>query len=251
VHVTLRSRLAPLRSQLLFPSVRLALMRAARRDPRRFRVVHFSVQRDHVHLIVEAADKQALSSGMRSVAIRIARYVNDLLARGGRLWARRWHGRALKSPREVRNAIVYVVANFRKHARAALRSGLDPYSSAPCFDGFREWSPASGTPPPFALDAALGMTWWQKDEAEAPRRGLSQTAAAAHAAGELVAASFPDRSSSRARSRVGARSDPPSPARPGIPFASSCTWLGRVGWRRHGLIGIAELPAHEWPRSPS
>jgi putative transposase len=91
VHVTLRSSFRQLRSQFVFPTVRLALVAAARRDPNRFRIAHFSVQWDHVHLVVEAADKRALSSGVRSVAIRIARYVNDLLKRRGVLWADRWH----------------------------------------------------------------------------------------------------------------------------------------------------------------
>jgi len=76
--VTLRARLAALRNQHVFPTVRLALAGAARRDPARFRLLHFSVQRDHLHLIVEAADERALSSGVRSVAIRVARYVNEL-----------------------------------------------------------------------------------------------------------------------------------------------------------------------------
>src|SRR4051812_28697280 len=227
VHVTLRSRLAPLRSQFLFPSVRLALMRAARRDPARFRIVHFSVQRDHLHLVVEAADKRALSSGMRSVAIRIARYVNDVLSRRGRLWSGRWHGRALTSPREVRNAIVYVVANFRKHDSNALRSGLDPYSSAACFDGFREWSPVSGTPPPFAVDAALGVAWWKNDDNQACTRELTRTPSASRA---VSASGAPTASAPRLRAG-------------GAAFNSSRTWLARVGWRRYGLVGIAELPA--------
>jgi hypothetical protein len=130
--------------------VRLALSRASRQAAERFRVVHFSVQRDHVHLIVEAANKRALSSGMRSVAIRIARYVNDVLSRRGRLWAERWHGRALRSPREVRHALVYVLANFRKHATRPLRVGIDPFSSAAWFDGWRGFRPSSGAGPPIA-----------------------------------------------------------------------------------------------------
>jgi REP element-mobilizing transposase RayT len=159
VHVTLRARISPLRSQFVFPTVRLALLRAARRSPERFRILQFSVQSDHIHLLVEAHDKRALSSGMRGVAIRIARYVNDLLGRRGPLWADRWHGRALRTPREVRNALVYVLANFRKHAVAPraqrahrgsrVRSGgvnralaFDPYSSAPWFDGWRDHSGA-------------------------------------------------------------------------------------------------------------
>jgi len=107
----------------VFPSVRLALSRATRSAPERFRILQFSVQRDHVHIIVEAIDKRALSSGVRGLAIRIARYVNDLLGRRGTFWADRWHGRALRSPREVRNALVYVLANFRKHVPRERRVG--------------------------------------------------------------------------------------------------------------------------------
>jgi REP element-mobilizing transposase RayT len=136
VHVTLRAALRRLRSQFVFPTLRLAIARATRRAPERFRIVEFSVQSDHVHLIVEAADKHALSTGVRGVLVRIARYVNDLLGRKGRFWADRWHCRALKTPREVRNAIAYVLGNFRKHAPGALPSGIDPYSSARWFEGY-------------------------------------------------------------------------------------------------------------------
>ena len=149
VHVTLRARIAQLRSQFVFPTIQLALLRATRRASERFRVVHYSVQHNHVHLLVEASDRRALSSGMSGLAIRIARYVNDLLSRRGRFWAERWHGRALTTPVEVRNAIVYVLANARKHARVPLPAGVDPYSSARWFDGWRDLPAESGVPPPF------------------------------------------------------------------------------------------------------
>jgi hypothetical protein len=127
------------------------------RDPRRFRVLHFSVQWDHLHLIAEASDERALASGIRSLAIRIARYVNQLVTRRGRLWADRWHGRALTTPRAVRNALVYVLANFRKHARAPLRPGVDAFSSAVRFDGFRDFAAGALLPragPPFHVAMA-------------------------------------------------------------------------------------------------
>jgi hypothetical protein len=108
------------------------------------------VQWDHLHLVVEASDKRALSSGMRSLAIRIARYVNALLNRNGPLWADRWFGRALTSPRQVRNAFAYVLANFRKHARRAPPRGIDPFSSGASFDGFRGWLPSAHGSPPWA-----------------------------------------------------------------------------------------------------
>ena len=156
--MTLRARIAPLRTQFVFPTVRLALRRAARRDPERFRLLHYSVQRDHVHLIVEAADKRALSTGIQGLAIRVARYVNDLLGRRGALWADRWHGRALRTPREVRNALAYVLCNFRKHDARRAQPGIDPFSSGAWFDGWREWRPRSGLAPPFALPSAVNET---------------------------------------------------------------------------------------------
>jgi putative transposase len=149
VHVMLRSAFRPLRSQHVLPTVRIALGRANRRAPHRFRVVHYSVQFDHVHLVVEASDKRALSSGVRSIAIRIARYVNELVGRKGALWADRWFGRELTTPRQVRNALAYVLANFRKHARSRLPAGVDPFSSALAFDGWRGFSRRAGRSPPW------------------------------------------------------------------------------------------------------
>ncbi|HEY3665310.1 MAG TPA: transposase [Polyangiaceae bacterium] len=135
VHVVLRSRLRSLRTQFVFPTVRRALSQAtrARGD---FRVTQFSVQGDHLHLIVEASHKSALSRGMQGLAIRVARAVNRLIFRRGKLWADRFFSRELKSPRVVRNALAYVLDNFRKH-RARGGAWIDPYSSAPYFNGFR------------------------------------------------------------------------------------------------------------------
>lgn len=171
VHVTLRSRIAPLRSQFVFPTVRLALERAARRAPERFRIVQYSVQKDHVHLVVEAADRRALSSGLRGVAIRIARYVNDLLSRSGPLWAGRSHQRALTTPREVRHALRYVLTNFRKHERHVSAAGVDPYSSAAWFDGWRERSGSEGMPPSLAEPAP----WAREDLATSCRTFHART----------------------------------------------------------------------------
>jgi len=174
VHVTMRAAFHPLRSQHLFPTLVLAIRRASSAAPERFRIVHFSIQYDHVHLIVEARDKRALSSGMQGLAVRTARYVNDLLGRRGKLWADRWHGRALSSPRAVRNALVYVLMNFRKHARSALPPGVDAFSSALDFDGWvggrlrRLCAHAAERPPPLrgsAVTAAgtwLARTGWRK-----------------------------------------------------------------------------------------
>jgi len=143
VHVTLRSACRSLRTQFVFPTVRKAIFDANSSSGERFRVAHFSVQGDHLHLIVEALSRRALLEGVRGLSIRIARRVNQLLSRRGRFFTDRWHGRALSSPRAVRNALVYVLANFRKH-RQGDRAVLDVYSSAVYFPDFLEFP--SGPP---------------------------------------------------------------------------------------------------------
>ena len=81
-----------------------------------FRIVHFSVQADHVHLLVEADDQASLSRGLMGVAIRLARAVNRVVGRRGSVWADRYHARSLRTPREVRHGIVYVLMNWKKHS---------------------------------------------------------------------------------------------------------------------------------------
>jgi len=83
---------------------------------------------------------RSVSSGVRGLMVRIARRVNRVLRRRGRFWADRWHGRDLEGPRQVRNALVYVLQNRRKHAGSA---ALDPLSSASSFDGFANALPAT------------------------------------------------------------------------------------------------------------
>jgi len=105
-----------LRSQFVFPTVVGAIAAANARG--RFQIVHYSVQADHLHLIVEARDRSALIEGMRGFSVSLTRRINRLLFRRGRLVATRWHGRALSSPRAVRRALVYVLANAKKTRRA-------------------------------------------------------------------------------------------------------------------------------------
>ncbi|MGC4087800.1 MAG: transposase [Polyangiaceae bacterium] len=138
VHVTMRCAIRSLRSQFVFPTVRIALEQANRRNPTQFRICEFSVQADHIHLIVEAACSEALSSGMRGLSIRLARALNRLVFRCGRVFLDRWHGRPLRTPREVRHALAYVLANFKKHESASYSGPINPFSSAVGFMGFSE-----------------------------------------------------------------------------------------------------------------
>jgi REP element-mobilizing transposase RayT len=139
LHVTLRVRreVPGLREWDLFVEVRRALV--AGRERFGFRLVHFSVQRDHLHLIAEAANRHALSRGVQGLSIRVARAINRQLHRRGKVFADRYHARALKTPRAARWALRYVLLNARKHERGAgaVPFGfVDACSSAAWFDGF-------------------------------------------------------------------------------------------------------------------
>jgi hypothetical protein len=105
------------------------------------RLVHYSVQGNHLHLIVEAPDR-ALSRGMQGLAIRLARKLNGVMGRKGKVFTDRYHARILRSPVDVRRTILYVLNNHRKHRREwgqpdLPRWWLDPCSSALAFVGWR------------------------------------------------------------------------------------------------------------------
>jgi len=126
-------------------AIRTTTERHARRRTS-FRIVHFSIQPDHLHLIVEAGSKTTLTRGLQGLAIAIARRVNRALERDGRLLAERYHARALRKPRDVRNALVYVLQNHRHHRPS--RHLVDECSSGRWFTGWTEELPPPTTPCP-------------------------------------------------------------------------------------------------------
>jgi len=135
---------------------------------------------DHVHLIVEAAGKHALASGMKSVGARLARAANRVFERAGPILDGRYHAVLLRTPRQVHRALRYVLLNARKHARRPRRVGErprpDPASSGRWFD------------------------FWQERTVGADPIGGPRELALAH------------------------------------------SWLLRTGWRKHGRVGLGEVP---------
>ena len=143
VHVTLRARggLPSLRAERIYGMFRSVLLdQRKRRYASSFQVVEFSVQQDHLHLIVEANGPDAhreLRSGVSGLVIAFAKRLNMMLGRRGKVWGDRWHGRELASPTEVRNALVYVFRNLAKHGTRIIGyDAVDPLSSAPRFAGW-------------------------------------------------------------------------------------------------------------------
>ena len=135
VHVTLRLRrgLPSLRRKAVYRVLRACFELGCERFG--FRMTHYSVQGNHLHLICEAKDRRALSRGIQGLTVRIARALNRLWERSGSVFGDRYHDRILRSPREVRNAIVYVLHNARHHG--ARYEGPDYWASGWWFDGWR------------------------------------------------------------------------------------------------------------------
>ncbi len=141
-HVTLRLRkdALSLRSVPLVRELERSFAASCARPG--FRLVHYSLQGNHAHLIVEARDRAALGRGMKAIGARIARAFNRVAGRTGPVLADRYHSRMLRSPKEVRNALRYVLLNARHHladarAKAARVVRLDPASSSRWFDGWK------------------------------------------------------------------------------------------------------------------
>ena len=148
VHVTIRivGNVGGLRRRDLYLALREATIVTAKRED--FRIVHMSIQRDHVHMIVEADGKLALSKGVQGFEISAARQINKAInerggdRRTGRVIAARYHARPLTSPRAVRNCLAYVLANWRHHGEdrdgIAATWKVDPFSSGATFFGWKE-----------------------------------------------------------------------------------------------------------------
>lgn len=127
-----------------------------------FRLVHFSVQSNHLHLLVEAIDKAHLARGMQSVLITIAKRLNRWWGRKGQVVDERYHRRLLRTPREVRHALAYVLLNARKHGVRGFDTQPDPCSSGRWFEGWREIAGETldaGSPVARARTWLLSIAW--------------------------------------------------------------------------------------------
>jgi hypothetical protein len=139
----------------------------------RFRVIHFSIQQDLGHFIVEGDEARRARGGMHGLAIRLALAVNRALGRRGKVVGDRYHVRPLTTPRQMRTSMVYVLLNFRKHLRAP--PGIDPRSSGPHFGG---WQRDPRLDSADVVSTAVAREW-QRDD----RLDSADVASAAVAAG--------------------------------------------------------------------
>ena len=146
IHVTLRIEpaIGNLRRRDAYHAIRRA-MGTARAD---FRIVHISLERDHVHLIVEASDRIALAKGMYVFEMVAAKLLNKVVTREtgrlrrGRVFCDRYHAVVITSPKQMRNTICYVLNNWRRHGQDqdadSMFWSVDYFSSGATFAGWQE-----------------------------------------------------------------------------------------------------------------
>jgi REP element-mobilizing transposase RayT len=156
VNIHVRSDVGSLRKHDMFLALREATIVVAKYEA--FRIVHMSIQRTHVHFIIEAQDRMVLAKGMQVFQISAAKQINRVVLertgvkRRGSVFTDRYHARIMRTPREVRNCITYVLNNWRHHGehqrRFARRWDIDPYSSAISFGGWKELADADVMPRP-------------------------------------------------------------------------------------------------------
>jgi REP element-mobilizing transposase RayT len=134
-----------------------------------FRICQFSVQGNHIHLVVEARDGEALARGMQGWSVRVARGINAELGRAGSVFDDRYHVEIIKTPRQVRNTLCYVLQNARRHGvKLDPRwNGIDPFSSAWWFDGWndkrwREGLVPADEPPVAPAQSYLLTSGWRR-----------------------------------------------------------------------------------------
>ncbi len=165
VHVTVRllPHMRNLRARKIYKMVHRAFCHACTRF---FRIVHYSVQGNHIHLICEAANKRALARGMQGFKIRVGKGLNGIMGRTGSVFADRYHAEQITSPRYARHALCYVLNNARRHSdrthdrEAMQRTFVDPCSSAAYFDGWKRENRKYVPPPGGGAKPVAAPTTW-------------------------------------------------------------------------------------------
>ncbi|MBL8898175.1 MAG: transposase, partial [Planctomycetes bacterium] len=123
------------------------------------RIVQYSIQRDHLHLLVEAEARECVARGMNALLSPLARALNKLWGRRGKVFSERYHDEVISTPTQARNALRYVLQNGKKHG-VVLPSSIDLCSSAPVFDGWMERPSIASVPAALVVAAVAPASTW-------------------------------------------------------------------------------------------
>jgi REP element-mobilizing transposase RayT len=138
LHVTLRMRrdVKGMRTQQCFKAIEKAFWAGGNKFG--LSLVHFAVMNDHIHMMVEAAGKESLSSGMHALNIRVARAVNRAQRRRGTVLADHYHADVLRTPSHVSKVRNYLLGNAAKHY-GLMTPQPDPFTSIAALHKPQTW----------------------------------------------------------------------------------------------------------------
>lgn len=122
--IKVRENKADIKNKRLLKILHHAIKRARLK---KLKVLHYSLEYNHVHLLVEARDNQIIHQGMQAFGISFAKAINKIKFLKGRVYKNRYHFRKITSLRDYKNVLLYIFRNGIKHKRT--QSLFDPYNS--------------------------------------------------------------------------------------------------------------------------
>ncbi|MBL8900233.1 MAG: transposase [Planctomycetes bacterium] len=128
-------------------------------DRHGMRIIHYSVQMNHLHLLVEAVDRTCIVRGMNALLSPLARALNKLWSRRGKVFPERYHDEVISTPTQARNALRYVLQNGKEHGVVS-QSSIDLCSSAPVFDGWMESPSIASIPAALVVATVAPASTW-------------------------------------------------------------------------------------------
>jgi REP element-mobilizing transposase RayT len=103
------------------------------------KVIQYTLEYDHVHLLVESSDKISLGKGMQSLGISFSKKINKIKKQNGKVFKTRYHFRKLSTPREIKNVLNYILGNGVKHKESS--SIVSPFNSLSVITAFDKLYP--------------------------------------------------------------------------------------------------------------
>jgi len=138
-----------------------------------FALLHYSIQHDHLHLMVEVKNRRKLSKGLQALGIRLAKSLNSMWRRKkGHVFAERYFALALEGWRQIWRTVRYILNNGRKHGSWRIKNQPDPFSSG---RWYLPWSqldirrPMRSPPVMPSRTIATFIPWIDVDEVPGPR----------------------------------------------------------------------------------
>lgn len=114
LHLTIKVQKikADIKNKMILTMLKKAILNARRMG---LKVIHYSLEYDHVHLLIEADNNVILGKGMQSLGVTLSKAINRTKRIKGRVYKHRYHFRKINSARELKNVMFYIFNNGVKH----------------------------------------------------------------------------------------------------------------------------------------